>query len=155
MTADTHRKRQVHHMTGIASRLRGLSSLVALAVIAVFATASAASAQQVSAQAEVLSVTEAGDFIDVQLKVSVTNSDSADASNVFVFFEDGLNVGLGDVAPSASAVSQTQTRTIDTSQHPSRNLALPVTLKYRFNGRDVEQKGTLYVRRPTAPGGVQ
>ena len=143
-------------MTGLASRLRGISSLVALAVVAVFASASAASAQQVSAKAEVLGVTEGGDFIDVQLTVSVTNSDSAAAaSDVFVFFEDGLNVGLGDVAPSASAVSQTQTRTIDISQHPSRNLALPVTLKYRFKGRDVEQKETLYVRRPTAPGGVQ
>lgn len=142
-------------MTGIAARLRGISSLVTLAVVAVFASASAASAQNLSAKAEVVSVTEGGDFIDVQLKVSVTNSDSSVASNVFVFFEDGLNVGLGDVAARRSAVSQTQTRTIDVARHPSRNLALPVTVKYRLRGRDVEQKDTLYVRRPTAPGPVQ
>lgn len=142
-------------MTGIASRLRDVSSLVALAVVAVFASASAASAQQVSAEAQVLSVAESGDFVDVQLKVSVTNSDSSVASNVFVFFEDGLQIGLGDVAPGGSAVSQTQTQTINVSQHPSRNLAVPVTLNYRFKGRDVEQKATLYVRRQTAPGPVQ
>ena len=85
-------------MTRIASRLRGVSSLVALAVVVVFASASAASAQPVSAKAEVLSVSEGGDFIDVQLKVSVTNSDSSVASNVFVLFEDGLQIGLGDVS---------------------------------------------------------
>jgi hypothetical protein len=142
-------------MTGIASRLRGVSSLVALAVVAVFASASAASAQQVSAKAQVLSVTEGGDFIDVQLKVSVTNSNSSVASNVWVFFEDGLQVGLGDVASGGSAVSQTQRTTINVASHATRNLSLPVTLKYRFRGRDVEQKGMLYVRRPTASGPVQ
>ena len=142
-------------MTGIASRLRGVTSLVALAVVAVFASASAASAQQLSAKAQVLSVAEGGDFIDVQLKVAVLNSNSSVASNVFVFFGDGLQVGLGDVAPGATALSQTQRQTINVVQHRSRNLALPVTLKYRFNGRDVEQKATLYVRRPTASGPVQ
>ena len=142
-------------MTGIVSRLRGVSSLVALAVVAVFASASAASAQQVAAKAQVLSVTEGGDFVDVQLKVSVTNSDSSVATNVFVIFEDGLHVGLGDVAPSGSKVSLTQRQTINVSQHPSRNLTLPVKLTYRFKGKDVEQKATLYVRRPAAPGPVQ
>ena len=142
-------------MTGIASRLRGLSSLVALAIVAVFASASAASAQQVEAKAQVLSVTEGGDFVDVQLKVWVGNSEPSVASNVFVAFEDGLQVGLGDVAPGGSAVSQTQRQTINVVQQRSRNLALPVTLKYRFKGRDVEQKATLYVRRATASGPVQ
>ena len=142
-------------MTGIASRLRGLSSLVALAVVAVFASASAASAQQVEAKAQVLSVTEGGDFVDVQLKVWVGNSESSVASNVFVFFEDGQQIGLGDVAPGGSAVSQTQKTTINVAQHPSKNLALPVTLSYRFKGRDVQQKATLYVRRTTASGPVQ
>ena len=142
-------------MTRIASRLRGVSSLVALAVVVVFASASAASAQPVSAKAEVLSVSEGGDFIDVQLKVSVTNSDSSVASNVFVLFEDGLQIGLGDVAPGGSEVSQTQTQIINVSERPTHNLAVPVTLNYRLNGQDVEQKDTLYVRRPTAPGPVQ
>jgi hypothetical protein len=142
-------------MTGIAARLRGISSLVTLAVVAVFASASAASAQNLSAKAEVVSVTEGGDFIDVQLKVSVTNSDSSVASNVFVMFEDGLQVGLGDVEPGGSQVSQTQTQTLKVSDRPTHNLAVPVTLNYRFKGRDVEQRDTLFVRRPTAPGGVQ
>jgi len=142
-------------MTGIAARLRGISSLVTLAVVAVFASASAASAQSLSAKAEVVSVTEGGDFIDVQLKVSVTNSGSSVASNVFVLFEDGLQIGLGDVAPGRSRVSQTQKQTINVSDRPTHNLAVPVTLSYRFKGQDVEQKDTLYVRRPTAPGPVQ
>lgn len=142
-------------MTGIAARLRGVSSLVTLAVVAVFASASAASAQNLSAKAEVVSVTEGGDFVEVQLKVSVTNSNSSVASNVFVLFEDGLQIGLGDVAPGGSEVSQTQQQTINISERPTHNLAVPVTLSYRFNGQDVEQKATLYVRRPTAPGGVQ
>jgi len=59
------------------------------------------------------------------------------------------------VEPGSSAVSQTQSQAINVSEHPTRNLALPVTLKYRFEGRDVEQKAALYVRRPTAPGPVQ
>lgn len=142
-------------MTGIVARLRGISSLVILAVVAVFASASAASAQNLSAKAEVISVTEGGDFIEVQLKVSVTNSDSSVASNVFVLFEDGMQIGLGDVAPGGSAVSQTQKQTINVSEHPTRNLAVPVTLSYRFKGQDVEQKAALYVRRAAAPGGVQ
>ena len=141
-------------MTGIAARLRGLSSLVTLAVVAVFVSASAASAQNLSAKAEVVSVSEGGDFIDVELKVSVTNSASSVASNVIVLFEDGLQVGVGDVAAGGSEVSQTQHQTINVSERPSHNLPVHVTLKYTFNGQDVEQKDTLYVRRST-PGGVQ
>jgi hypothetical protein len=142
-------------MTGIAARLRGISLLVTLALVAVFASASAASAQNLSAKAEVVSVTEGGDFIDVQLKVSVTNGDSSVASNVFVLFEDGLQVGLGDLAPGGSEVSQTHKQTINVTERPTHHLAVPVTLSYRFKGQDVEQKDTLFVRRPTAPGGVQ
>jgi len=140
-------------MTGIAARLRGISSLVTLAIVAVFASASAASAQNLSAKDEVVSVTEGGDFVEVELKVAVTNSASSVASNVFVLFEDGLQIGLGDVAAGGSQVSQTQKQTINVSQRPTHNVAVPVTLSYRFKGQDVEQKDTLYVRRPT--GGVQ
>ena len=142
-------------MIGIASRLRGVSSLVALAVVAVFASASAASAQQIAAKAQVVSVAESGDFVDVQLKVAVTNDDSSVATNVFVVFPDGLQVGLGDVAPGQSAVSETEHETISIAGDPSRNLAIPVTLKFRINDRDVEKADTLYVRRAAAPGQVQ
>jgi hypothetical protein len=142
-------------MTGMASRLRGFSLLAALTLAALVATASAASAQQVEAKAEVISVVESGSFIDVQLRVSVTNGESSVASNVFVFFEDGLQIGLGDVAPRESAVSQTEKQSIDTSARPTQNYPLPVTVKFTFDGKDVEQKQTLYVRRPAAQGSVQ
>jgi len=142
-----NRKRQVDDMTGIASRLRGVSSLVALAVVAVLASASAASAQQIATKAQVLSVVQNGDFVDVQLKVAVGNPLSSTVSNVFVIFADGLQVGLGDLAPGQTAVSQTQKQTINVAQRSSRNLSLPVTLKYRYKGQDVVEKDALYVRR--------
>ena len=142
-------------MTGTASPLRGFASLAALALAAIVSTASAASAQQVQAKAQVVSVVESGAFIDVQLKVSVTNNGSAVAANVFVLFEDGLQIALGDVAPSQSAVSSTQRESLDISAHPTRNVAVPVTVKLSFNGENVELKQTLYVHRPAAPEPVQ
>ncbi len=142
-------------MTRTASRLRGFFTLVALVCAAVAASATTAAAQQVKARAEVLKVVENGAFIDVQLRVSVANGESAVASNVVVAFQDGLQVALGDIAARQSAVSAVQTESIDVSAQPTRNVPVPVTVKFVLNGRSVELAQTLFVRRPVAPEPVR
>ena len=154
-TADALQKRQVNDMTGITSRLRAVLGLSLLATAALAATSSAASAQQVQANAQVISVVESGDFIDVQLKVSVTNSGSSVASNVLVQFEDGLQVSLGDVAPGQSAVSATQTASIDISVKSTHHVPVPVSVTFTVDGQSVEQSQMLVVDRPAPQDPVQ
>lgn len=142
-------------MTGIASQLRSFLTLTAMACVTFAASGSVAAAQQVEAGAQVVQVVESGAFIDVQLKVSVTNKESSVAQNVFVIFPDGLQVSLGDVAPGKSAVSATQTQSIDISSRPTHHVPVPVTVKFTFNGQNVELAQTLVVDRPAPSDPVQ
>jgi hypothetical protein len=138
-------------MTGILSRFQSYFTIVLLSGVAVVAASSTAAAQQVEAKAKVIKVVESGAFIDVQFTVTVSNRDSAVASNVFVIFKDGLQVGLGDVAPGTSAVSATQSESIDVASMPTRHVPVPVTVKFVFKGQNVEQSQTLVVDRPAPP----
>jgi protein-disulfide isomerase len=142
-------------MTGITSTLRGLLGLSLLAMAAIAAAPLTASAQQVQAKAQVISVVESGDFIDVQLKVIVTNSDGSVASNVLVRFEDGLQVSLGDVAPGQSAVSATQTESFDISLRPTHHVPVPVKVTFMLNDESVELSQMLVVDRPAPQDPVQ
>jgi hypothetical protein len=114
-----------------------------------------AASAQVEAKAQVISVVESGDFIDVQLKVAVTNSGSSVASNVTVRFEDGLEVGLGDIAAKQSAVSATQSASIDVTLRPTHHVPVPVSVQFVVNGESVQVSQTLVVDRPNPPAPVQ
>ena len=146
-------KGQVNNMTAKASRLRGLLTF-SLLVLALAATPLVASAQ-VQANAQVISVVESGNFIDVQLKVSVTNAGDSLASNVVVRFEDGLQISLGDVAAGNSAVSATQTESVDVSTKPTHHVPVPVSVTFVVDGQSVEVSQTLVVDRTAAPAPVQ
>jgi hypothetical protein len=153
-TADAIQKRQVHDMTATASRFRGILTLPLLAMVAIASTPSAASAQ-VDAKAQVLSVVESGDFIDVQLKVTVTNGGSSVASNVLVGFEDGFQLSLGDVAAGQTAVSATHSESIDISTRPTHHVPVRVRVQFVVDGEAVELSQTLVVDRPAPPDPVQ
>lgn len=140
-------------MTVKASRLRGLF-IPSLLVLTLAATASTASAQ-VEAKAQVLSVVEDGSFIDVQLKVNVTNTGDSLASNVTVRFEDGLEVGLGDIAAGQSALSATQSESIDVSLKPTHHVPVPVSVSYVVDGQSVQVSQNLVVDRPAPQDPVQ
>jgi len=116
------------------------------------AAAPIASAQQVDATAQTIQAVESGAFADVQFRITVTNGESSVASNVSVVFADGLQVNLGDVGAGGSAVSAPETRVIDVSAEPSRNVPVPVTVKFTLDGVNVELDQTLVIFRG-APAG--
>jgi len=78
----------------------------------------------------------------VEFRVTVTNGESSVASNVNVVFEDGVQLGVGDVAAGGSAVSAPEKRIVDVS---SRNTPLPVTLQFILDGVNVELATNLVV----------
>lgn len=116
--------------------------------------ASQASAQNVTAALDAIEVVESGDFVDAKFRITVTNGESAVASNVVVAFADGAEVNVGDVAAEGSAASGVQTRAIDVSAIPTRNVPVPVTVKFFLDGVSVELAQILTVRRgaPAAEG---
>ena len=130
-------------MTMLSPRQFLVIPLLAAAVGVV--SASDASAQLVEATAQTIQVVESGAFVDVQFSITVTNGESSVASNVLVEFEDGLQVSVGDVSAGGSAVSAPETRTIDTSAMPTRNVPIPVTLRFALDGVNVELARTLVV----------
>jgi hypothetical protein len=110
------------------------------------AAASRASAQQVEAIAQTIQVLGSGPTVDAQFRIVVNNGDASAASNVFVVFADGIQVAVADVEAAGSAVSEQVTRTLDTTENPSRSFPVPVTLKFTFDGANVEVAQTLIVR---------
>jgi len=110
------------------------------------AAASSASAQQVEATAQTVQILGSGAIVDAQFRITVTNGESSVASNVSVVFADGIQVSVGDVEAGGSAVSEQETRTLDTSEMPTHNFPVPVTLKFTLDGANVERAQTLIVR---------
>lgn len=74
----------------------------------------------------------------VSFKIEVTNDHASAMTNLFVVFEDGTEISLGDVAPSATITSEAQNRTIDVSGSASRSVVMNATLKYSLDGDAVE-----------------
>ena len=74
----------------------------------------------------------------VSFNIEVTNDDASAMTNLFVVFEDGTEVSLGDVAPLGTITSGAQNRTIDVSESASRTVVMKATLKYSLDGDTVE-----------------
>ena len=118
--------------------------------------ASGAAAQQIQATAQTIEATENGEQLDVQFRIAVTNGESVVASNVYVVFEDGGQVNVGDVAAEGSAVSAPERRTLDTSAAPTRNVPVPVTVKFSLaDGTNVELAQNLVFNLPAPAGAGQ
>jgi hypothetical protein len=125
------------------SSFRPLSLLLLLLAVLGLAPA-AASAQDLSASAVNVEVTASGDAVEAKFNVAVANRSAAAAANVWVVFEDGLELQVGDVAAEGTASSALVTRTfaeVLTANHPVK-----VTLKYSVDGASVEQVTMLIVR---------
>ena len=105
----------------------------------------AAQAASVQVTAETIQVVEIDDFANVEFSLTVTNGTSVLASDVYVVFEDGVEVSVGDIAAGGSASSAPQTLTIDLLQMPTRNSPLPVTLNFTLDGVYEELPATLVV----------
>ena len=135
-------------MTRLLPSSRRAAVLVLLAgVVAVAASTTDVHARKrLSAEAVEQAVVVENGFADAKFKIKLTNDDDADFTNVFVVFSDETQVSLGDVAAGQSVLSVLQTRVIDLSDHPSKNIPLRVTLKFTANGDLVEMPWVLTVR---------
>lgn len=135
-------------------RPRPLLAVVLLAAAVGFGSAPMASAQIVQATAQRIQVVDNGDgHINLQFRITVTNGESAVASDVYVEFEDGSRVYVGDVPAGGSAVSAPQTQTFDISQWPSQHIPFKVFVTFQLGGKNVELEQLLSVVR-TAPEGI-
>ena len=121
-----------------------------LALVFLFALglAGSAAAQEVSAVLADQQVTMTNGIADVACNVEVTNGGSAALANLWVVFENGAQVNLGDVAGGATARSERQVLTIDLSQSPTHNQPVPVTLRFQLNGESIDKAAFVVVRKP-------
>jgi len=89
---------------------------------------------------ETSELTVTSDVAEATFKVVVKNEEEAPLSAVFLVFEDGYEVSVGEVAAESSTASEAVTRTFDLSLYVrSLAVAMPATLKYSAGGESVEQ----------------
>jgi hypothetical protein len=105
--------------------------LIAALAVALITTAEA---RTFKASAVNAAATISNGLAQVEFKIEVTNDELSAMTNVFVVFEDGTEVSLGDVDVSATVRSESQSRTIDIGDSGSRTVAMKVTLKYSLDG---------------------
>ena len=123
----------------------GIAATSAAAFLALAISAPAALGASLGVTAETISVDELLDSADAQVSLTVTNGGSVAATDVYVVFEDGQEVSIGDVPPGGSAASAPQARTLDLVEMPSRNSPMPVTLTFTLDGVYEEMPATLFV----------
>lgn len=80
---------------------------------------------------------------DATFRVVADNGDDVDALGVTVVFADGTALLVGDVPAGGSARSGVESRAIDITATPTRNVPVNVTLRYSSGGRDVAEPVTL------------
>ena len=118
-----------------------------VAIIAAVASSAAALLAQparVSAELETSSVIVTNDVAETTFKVVIHNEQDVAIENVWLVFEDGFEVSIGNVAAESSASSESNTRTFDLSQKmQSLAVPLPATLKFAVGGNAVEQSTSI------------
>ena len=80
-------------------------------------------------------------------KVSVTNGEASDATNLVVVFSEDSSLSVGDIAAGATVVSGPVTITMDVSTMATKNTPMPVTLKFTLDGAAVEMPYNLTLAR--------
>ena len=120
----------------------------ALLVLVIIATvAPAAARQRVSAELESSKVSVVNRVAEATFKVVIKNDEEAALEGVWLVFDDGFEVSVGDVAGEASGASESTTRTFDLSEQlDSLNIPLRATLKYSVDGAPVEQAISVTLR---------
>ena len=115
-------------------------ALLLFSGLLILLSAPAALAQQMSVTPVSAEVSVQDTTLQATFKIEVVNSESSPMTNFFVFFEDGTYISIGDVDAGATVVSDTVTRSVDLSDRPaSRTQPLPVTLKFSFDGQNLEK----------------
>ena len=105
---------------------------------------SRADAQRIVASLETSALSVTNDVAEATFKVVVKNEEAAAMSNVWLVFDDGFEVSVGEVPAEDSGASESVTRSFDLSQHVrSLNVPFPATLKYSVDGNAVEQQTTV------------
>lgn len=106
-----------------------------------------ASAQLISTELEASQVTITNDVAEVTFKLVVRNDEALALTNVWLVFEEGLEISIGDIEPESSRASESTTHTFDLTQHVrSRTIPLNATLKYTAGGEAVEQTTSVGLR---------
>lgn len=130
--------------------MRRLFRAFGVAVLA-FATLSvsllSADSHRLNVVLNVTEVTVTNGVADATLAVEVQNDESDAVSNVWVVFENGTEVSIGDVPAEGSASSAPAQYTFDLSDKlPSANIPLKVTVKFSLQGSPAEKQTVTVLR---------
>ena len=116
--------------------------------VALLLTVSAipAAAQRISAELKTTQVSVTNDVADATFKVVIHNEENAALTNVWLVFEDGFEVAVGDVDDEYKS-SDEQTKTFDLSQDGgTAHVPFKATVKYSVDGESREQAITVVLR---------
>lgn len=131
-------------MTYASTWIRLAGTFVFLFVAAVVP---ATARQRLVVELDVSQLSVVNDVADATFKVVVKNEEDYALGAVFLVFDDGFEVSIGDVAAESSGESSSVTLTVDLSQHVrSLNIPLPATLKYSAGGQAVEEAMNVVLR---------
>ena len=118
-----------------------------LSVAALLSVAVAAESPRLNVVLNVTEVTVTDSIADATLAVEVQNEESGAVTNVWVVFEDGTEVSVGDVPAEGSASSAAARYTFDLSDKlPTANVPLPVTVKFSIEGTPGEKQTVAVLR---------
>jgi hypothetical protein len=125
-----------------------MSLRIAASLVLVFAALVPTTARQrLTVDLDISQLSVVNDIADATFKVVVKNDEDYALGGVFLIFDDGFEVSIGDVAAESSGESSSVTRTFDLSQHVrSLNIPLPATLKYSAGGQAMEQAMNVVLR---------
>ena len=120
-------------------RIAAIATAIALSAPLVFARS-----PRLSATLETSAISVVNDVAEATFTVTVHNEDLLAVSNVWLVFEDGFDVAIGDVDPESARSSDATTRTFDLSKDGgTAHVPFPATLKYDVNGKPEEQAITV------------
>ena len=124
------------------TRLTGTLAFLCLAALAPIAAQ-----QRISAELETSQLSVVNDVAEATFKVVVENEEAVALTGVWLVFQDGFEVSVGDVAAKSSGASESTTRTFDLSEQVrSLNVPFRATLKYSADGQAMEQAITVVLR---------
>jgi len=105
-----------------------------------------AAAQRISAELKTTQVSVTNDVADATFKVVIHNEENAALTNVWLVFEDGFEVAVGDVDDEYKS-SDEQTKTFDLSKDGgTAHVPFKATVKYSVDGESREQAITVVLR---------
>ena len=103
-----------------------------------------AAAQRISAQLQTSEVRVTNDIADATFKVVVYSEEAVALTDVWLVFEDGFEISVGDVDGESSKSSDDQTKSFDLSKDGgTAHVPFQATVKYRVDGEPLEKTITV------------